>query len=101
MGAQGQWQPIETAPKDGTWFLAYRSPVALGTRATLVAITWQDDAEDFVWPSEIYDAYSPPDLDALDDCGFYLTDVYSSQGSFTHWMPLPEPPSSRPEASGQ
>ncbi len=76
------WQPIETAPKDGAWVLVYgRGPddEAKGERRTAVAqftnylngIT----REEFWWQFAWYDG------------GYY--------GGFdepTHWMPLPAPP---------
>lgn len=64
-----QWQPIETAPKDGKNVLIYR----LGSgdqRATIGSLD-----EEGVWQSpEAYYIWSWFDF------------------SPTHWMPLPEPP---------
>lgn len=66
-----EWQPIETAPKDGTWFLG----VMAGYRPTLVRWFndrkrdiegWQDD--------EAEDPISPRDW------------------PLTHWLPFPELP---------
>lgn len=88
------WQPIQSAPTDGTWFLAYRPSADVGVWNTVVAVTWSGDAEDFVWPVDTYDAYSPPDLSETDGSGWFVADVYEGLGSFTHWMPLPNPPSS-------
>ena len=63
-----EWQPIETAPQDGTTVLA----CCQGMRWHQV-LFWMDDAGDD-WTSEWMNmagkSYSP-----------------------THWMPLPEPPS--------
>jgi hypothetical protein len=86
------WQPIESAPKDGTWFLAYRRSASFGVYSTLVAVCWHQESNDFVWPTDIFDVYNPPDLSAHDERGFLEVDVYEGQGSFTHWMPLPEQP---------
>ena len=59
---KSQWQPIETAPKDGSLFLGVMDDgwqfVALWDRGNKRFIT--DDARNFAYP--------------------------------THWMPLPEPP---------
>lgn len=60
------WQPIETAPKDGTMILAYEHdglPIYRDTK-------WQDGG--WLW-AEIIDGY---------DAGW----------SPSHWMPLPAPP---------
>jgi len=63
------WQPIETAPKDGTDILLYRrnwhqsAPVVAG---------WFEDG----WYAYDHDSEQVPEL-----------------GGITHWMPLPEPPS--------
>ncbi len=60
-----EWQPIETAPRDGTEILTYRS-VGL-----MAVATWLDP----------WDAGS--DWTVTD--GAQLIGV-------THWMPLPDPP---------
>ena len=59
-----EWQPIETAPKDGTHFLAYEEcgdmyRAAYGAHDTLEAF-----------------------------CGQYVTETPEP----THWMPLPDAP---------
>jgi hypothetical protein len=62
------WQPIETAPKDGTHILAWRN------NNPPTVVHWFDDPE------------AP---------GFY-TSVNEIAPNYpfnpTHWMPLPEPP---------
>jgi len=63
-----QWQPIETAPKDGTHFLAYDGEyiqVCKFMKTGMLAMVW--DGEPF-------------STDENTDC------------DATHWMPLPEPP---------
>lgn len=62
------WQPIETAPKDGTWILI-----------------WGDR-----WDCEQPDVGSWDDDDWRDDEGAVLAFA-------THWMPLPTPPSQEAE----
>ena len=62
--AQVGWQPIETAPKDGTVILAYVS----GGHHALVA--WNDDWEDWL----------------------HLPWHESMPAVITYWMPLPAPP---------
>jgi len=65
--AQSQWQPIETAPKDGTKVLAYTND---GYKYPLVCqCVWGDGAW---WP----DVWESPDEPL----------------SPTHWMPLLTPP---------
>lgn len=61
-----QWQPIETAPKDGKPFFAYRSH----TPWPLLAV-WNSEyawVEDYISAEHLY--------------------------GLTHWMPLPNPPES-------
>lgn len=68
-----EWQPIETAPEDGTKILAY-SPRAPGSK---IRVTWYRKAEDnasYIGWGEFNMDYWPP----------------------THWMPLPTPPLSSP-----
>lgn len=69
-----EWQPIETAPKDGTEILIYE-PSYLGVDS-----------------GKIYTASW--------DCDCYNTWIeaggerYMSFDNATHWMPLPSPPAS-------
>ena len=58
------WQPIETAPKDGTGFIAY-SP----THGIKTPVSWNKDYRRF------------------DKNGYS-----SLKNDWTHWMPLPNPP---------
>lgn len=63
------WQPIESAPRDGTWILVSRDNGC----GTDYAIVWWDDHSDdgYPWRSE-FNAYV---ADRWDD-----------------WQPLPQPP---------
>jgi hypothetical protein len=63
-----QWQPIETAPKDGTYILAYSPDYKH-------QIVFCDNSE----------AANNPEWETLDGVGF-------SDKEFACWMPLPEPP---------
>ena len=68
------WQPIETAPRDGTPILA------------MVVIDGILLARTAVWISTETSKYNP-------DGGFWTCpNLKAIIGEFTHWMPLPEPP---------
>lgn len=70
-----KWQPIETAPKDGTEILACDVSGDLGAYHVEVvfwAVSWGDDSDTVGWG--ICDGQTRP------------------PSCFTHWMPLPEPP---------
>ncbi len=65
--AMSEWQPIETAPKDGSEFLTI-IPAEEGKHGPLYDTAyWSEEFEDFIQHG----------------CGFEFV---------THWMPLPEPP---------
>lgn len=68
------WRPIESAPKDGTRFLAYQA----GKDAPRYECWWQDD-----WPQ--WEGWQDP---------------WDNEPEPTHWMPLPAPPSSAIQAAG-
>lgn len=78
------WQPIETAPRDGTWFL------------TCCAA---EEHKQFVYEVGCYDPYMHPEYVEVDG-GLFRKEMRSSYdwtgfNNFhraTHWMPLPEPP---------
>jgi predicted lipoprotein with Yx(FWY)xxD motif len=66
-----EWQPMTTAPRDGTRVLAYAAEDAADTQPQIVK--WKDGMWIIAWDGETW-RYGEP---------------------FTHWMPLPEPPASR------
>ena len=67
-----RWQPIETAPRDGTWFLAYEPGSGCGAHYAC-SFHGEDEFLGTMWFS---------------DCGQYVT----SSPEPTHWQPLPTPP---------
>lgn len=75
-----RWQPIETAPKDGTTFLAYDTPEG-GLSMGVVLCKWDSEEgyDHTEWPPH-WVAMDPANGDDLECC------------NLTHWMPLPEPP---------
>jgi hypothetical protein len=64
---QSPWRDIATAPKDGTHFLASHTR----TPAIVEQVWFNDKLSDYPWTNGI---------------GSFL------EGYFTHWMPLPQPP---------
>lgn len=67
------WRPIETAPKDGTHFLAY-GPAAYEARMVMAVMSW----------------VKPYNMWAMSHVGGWEYDEDLQDPS--HWMPLPEPP---------
>lgn len=74
-----QWQPIETAPRDGTRILLYR-PLAERTDDDVIDIKRGVPQDNGCWEQTI-----PPGMDAKN-----YTDGCCRA---THWMPLPDLPS--------
>lgn len=80
----GEWQPIETAPKDGPEFNAYREDQGVFTCRYA-------HMEEFMDP----DLYSGDDeLGSADHEGFWheMWGWLDDDLKPTHWMPLPSPP---------
>jgi hypothetical protein len=76
-----EWQPIETAPKDGTEFMAY------DMRTKKMDVCIMQDTRAWGWvgcPVQSDGEYGPSE----DEFGYHLTDI-------THWMPLPSPPANQ------
>lgn len=73
------WRPIETAPKDGTTFLAYQAEEGVDF------FHWQDFGADSTAPKGWRDSF---------------IHVYpeGSENGPKHWMPLPVPPAAEQEA---
>ncbi len=74
------WQPIETAPHDGTWVLG------INDRGNQAVIIWSDRAPDFAgtWGSGWIHPFSDGRRSSFwnGGCGSVAT----------HWMALPKPP---------
>lgn len=66
-----KWQPIETAPKDGSMLLVYGRPFSDDGQgyAKAAHVAWWEDSDE-CWTPQSHAAWTEP----------------------THWMPLPEPP---------
>ena len=77
------WQPIETAPKDGTFVLLY------GIRSH-----WQGPRANGPRPRKLGE---PSVRQGHWSSGLWQTGDLSRWEAPTHWMPLPEPPSTNPE----
>ena len=79
------WRPIETAPRDGTAFLAYG-----------VHNTSPPDAQrgvkpgDHWWAIILFDVWRKRSDGG--DCWVFSKDGKYTWSEPTHWMPLPEPP---------
>jgi len=69
-----QWQPIETAPKDGTWILVYKSFYLYGSDDS----EWYVDKYIVRWDNECWN--------------ISMDDIIVSP---THWMSLPKSPTQK------
>lgn len=72
-----KWQPIETAPKDGTEFLAYDS------RTKKMDVCFMNN-----WHGPWTCQQSQMD----GELGPFIDEFGHKSADITHWMPLPEPP---------
>ncbi|MBB6262115.1 hypothetical protein FHS77_002683 [Paenochrobactrum gallinarii] len=88
--AQGeQWQPIETAPKDGSPLILLRNKHEFAQGERVIIAHWSDKYDSFVW-ADFFDIYAD-DIDEVDENGKYVFDIFKSN-DFTHWMHLPAAP---------
>lgn len=85
-----EWQPIETAPKDGTSVLIHNA-IAPGLPGGVSQECWAGNTCVAAWWASSGNGKWICYMDAVED----------PQAHFepTHWMPLPSPPLSRKEAS--
>ena len=77
------WQPIETAPKDGTWVLLFGGKTSEDDYMR-TGVLIERPVTAFWNNSECYDEYWA--------FAFWDGDWREEYSDPTHWMPLPEPP---------
>ena len=73
------WQPIETAPRDGTWIL-----LAGGS----IKYSWEGDTA----PHAVVAQFTHELAVSRWQFAWYDGGYYGEYEDPTHWMPLPEPP---------
>ena len=73
------WQPISTAPRDGTWFLAWRAGGGSQTVDSMYFVCW----------SAVYARTHKGRVQA-----HKIGEGWNLDPAPTHWMPLPQPPTS-------
>ena len=87
------WQPIETAPRDGTAILAYSEPGCTGVMMVrwiaLQEFVSEMDAADYASAGMSERYLEEPDWFVADFC---QGDRLSEDCYPTHWMPLPTVP---------
>ena len=88
-----EWQPIETAPRDGTLILGW-TDVGVdydGKGPRLLLIRWrQSEYED--WITERPDENTVVKRRRIHDTSGWISEADEYSVKPTHWMPLPDPP---------
>lgn len=89
-----QWQPIETAPRDGTLIMLGRAGDEADDRLPISAPgRWFKGYEDGVDYMGHDDGFMDVDFDVFDCPRSMGTESYRRDGyQPTHWMPMPEAP---------
>lgn len=77
-----EWQPIETAPRDGT-------PILLSNGRSCVHLAWYRDSDE-PYPWFLVDNF---DFVTGEDCVDRIELNSAMESWATHWMPIPAAPS--------
>jgi len=85
------WLPIESAPRDGSWVQLWRKPeTKIGVFAPLVFGRWSEAYETWIFVSDHNDIFTDRGKSRAEE--EIAKDDFYDDDSFTHWMPLPQPP---------
>lgn len=89
-----EWQPIETAPRDGTLFLAWGVAYEWSEQIGAMICKWNDEERG---PGVSGYTQKPGWVGCcgskeIDDEGWDTGNGYTLEVRPTHWMPLPKPP---------
>ena len=84
------WQPIATAPRDGSAFLAYGQHTTDNVRRNRVH--WR--VGDHWWGIILFDVYREVGMGGSQFV--FSKDGAKTWSSPTHWQPLPAPPEAKP-----
>lgn len=84
-----EWQPIETAPKDGTEILLY-GPSSYGPRVTVGH--WMTDKECQIRTGDCGGDCRCDEYEYCDPIWTSWDGGFTTEWPCTHWMPLPNPP---------
>lgn len=95
-----EWLPIETAPKDGRWLLAFgRGYRELKERGMWFTHNTDEPPEPMVWLIKWIEGWYDKEVDNGDGTYHKVRTLsyaywYPEPHAFvpTHWMPLPDPP---------
>lgn len=82
------WQPIETAPKDGTWFMICNTKDGFDS--------YEVGCHDpMLWPEyvEVDGGLFRKEMKPI-----HVWRGFNNMHRATHWMPLPDPPTARGSA---
>lgn len=74
-----EWQPIHTAPTDGTVVILYGD--------SLIAAGWYDPHGNYGWCF-----LDDPEVQFDDDKDYIVPNAWLKKSGPSHWMPLPEAP---------
>ena len=78
------WQPIETAPRDGTWVML--------TGGSCIEYRWDGDNEPTCVAGQWTAYLNGREVQGHWQFAWYDGGYYGRYDNPTHWMPLPEPP---------
>ena len=88
-----EWEQIATAPKDGTWIIAYRPrPAIAGYLDRVVVVRWDTEVSAWVWPNQPFDIYEEDFDERLNSHSFADRIDPFEDRAFTHWLPIPKDP---------